>query len=86
MNSNQIVEVLKEIESVFPLPTESEFCGKHHLVLENDKLIMGVWCNTNEGVKCFTIAFDNEEITKAELEKISQEIKVYNEQNKSISE
>ncbi len=65
MNSDKIVEVLKAVHNIFPVPTEFDFKGTHGFTLTKEgKLELGIWRLAPDTVKCWSFVFDNEEITE----------------------
>lgn len=79
MLSTDIVEVLKMVHEVFPLPVRDDFKGTHALTLlnhdGNEYLAVRIWYVNKEN-KVFgrDIYFLNEEVSKEELEAMKDKI------------
>lgn len=63
--STGIREWLVAIEEEFPIAnarnSDSKFAGNHHIILDNDVVMLGIWKPQNEKIMCWLIALDREE-------------------------
>jgi hypothetical protein len=83
MNSNDIQNLFKMIEDVFPLPTINDFNGSHHFFLnrQTKKVSLVIWYSLLDEIRYIDLTLENENLTKQLFLEIKKSV---DEENKKL--